>query len=238
MTTVTRFAQPRPAEPSLQRYTRFYVWQLPIRISHWVNALAVTVLFLTGLYIAGPLLTSTGEPWETFTMARVRQIHFAAAFIFIVFFLWRSLWLIIGNTYARSGFPYVWRASWWKDLFGQAWDYLRLDLGRPHAGHNSLAGFFYAIFVGLCLLQMLTGLALYSESDPGGFWSTTVGWVIPLLGGSMRTHMWHHMFAWCFLWFVIVHVYIVLLDTRQYRNGLIGSMIHGYKFRRLRPQER
>ena len=49
----------------------------------------------------------------------------------------------------------------------------------------------------------------------------------------MRTHAWHHLFAWGFLWFIILHVYIVILDSRQYRNGLIGSMIHGNKFRKV-----
>ena len=70
-----------------------------------------------------------------------------------------------------------------------------------------------------------------SESNSGGFWDGLVGWVIPLMGGSFRTHMWHHFFAWLFIVFAIVHVYIVILDSRQYRNGLIGSMITGMKFR-------
>ncbi len=171
-------------------------------------------------------------------MARVRQIHFAAAFIFIIFFLWRIVWFFVGSSYARSGFPCPWRWSWWRDLATQTWDYLRLSSGTPHAGHNALAGLSYTFLILLSWLQIFTGLALYSESNPGGFWSRLMGWVLPLLGGSMRTHTWHHLFAWCFLWFVIAHVYIVILDSRQYRNGLVGSMIHGYKFRRLRPGEK
>ncbi len=55
--------------------------------------------------------------------------------------------------------------------------------------------------------------------------------MLPLLGGSFRTHMWHHTFAWMFVWFAILHIYIVLVDSREYRNGLIGSMITGMKFK-------
>ena len=219
------------------RYERIDVWQLPIRLFHWINAIAILVLFLTGLYIATPILSTSAEPWESFLMARVRQIHFVAAFIFIIAFLWRIYWFWMGNRFARSGFPYVWKPSWWKDLARQLTDYVRLESGHPHLGHNALAGLSYMMLIGLCWLQIFLGLALYSESDPDGFWGRLVGWVIPLVGGSFRTHMWHHLFAWVFVWFAIVHVYIVILDSRMYRNGLIGSMITGAKFREERPRD-
>jgi Ni/Fe-hydrogenase 1 B-type cytochrome subunit len=229
---------PPGAEPLGPRFRRVYVWQLPIRIFHWVNAAAIVVLFWTGLYIAHPVLASNGEPYDHFVMARIRQIHFLAAYVFAINFMWRIYWFWFGNKYARSGFPYVWRWSWWKDLFNQAWDYLRLDFGTVHLGHNSLAGVAYTIFaIALGWAQMFTGFAMYGESNPGGFWDTLVGWVNPLLGGSFRTHMWHHLFAWIFLFFGIVHIYIVILDGRQYRNGLISSMIMGMKFQKVEEED-
>jgi Ni/Fe-hydrogenase 1 B-type cytochrome subunit len=213
------------------KYGRKYVWQWPIRISHWVNVAALTVLFLTGLYIANPLLAPTGEPYNNFVMGRVRQFHFASGLIFLISFVWRIYWFWMGNNYARSGFPFVWRRSWWRDLIRQTLDYLKLHRGHVHLGHNALAGLIYTVFViGLGWAQIFTGLALYSESNPGGFWDRLVGWVIPLLGGSFRVHMWHHLFAWGFLVFAILHVYVILFDSHQYRNGLVTSMIVGYKF--------
>ncbi len=215
-------------------FQRVYVWQLPVRIFHWVNALSITVLFVTGLYIAHPILSNSGEAYDNFVMARFRQVHFIAAYVFLVSFMWRIFWFWFGNKYARSGFPFVWRPSWWKDLARQTWAYLRADFGHPHMGHNALAGLAYTIFaIGLGWLQIFTGFALYSESNPGGFWDTLVGWVIPLLGGSFQTHMWHHLFAWGFVVFVITHIYIVLLDCRQYNNGLISSMIAGWKYKKV-----
>ena len=62
---------PAPTTPT--RYERIYVWQVPIRIFHWVNAAAIAVLFTTGLYIAHPVLTGLGEPYEVFVMARFRH---------------------------------------------------------------------------------------------------------------------------------------------------------------------
>ncbi len=216
------------------RYQRIYVWQWPIRAYHWLNMLCLMVLFTTGLCIAYPVFTSGGEAYDKFVMGRFRQVHFATAHIFFILYLWRTLWFFLGNEYARSGFPYFWRPSWWRGLFHQMYDYLRLECGKPHLGHNSLAGFAYTVFViGLGFLQILTGYAIYSQSDPDGSLASLVGWAIPLFGGSMRILMWHHLFAWGFIVFAILHIYIVTLDARQYRNGLIVSMITGMKFKEL-----
>ena len=212
-------------------FRRMYVWQWPIRIFHWINAICVTVLFSTGLYIASPILAPAGEPYTHFVMARVRMIHFVFAFLFATNFLWRIYWFWMGNNYARSGFPFVWRRQWWSDLFRQVGDYLRLKRGHVHLGHNALGGLSYTIFViALGWAQIFTGLALYSETVPNGFWGRVVGWVIPVLGGSFQTRMWHHLFAWGFVFFAILHVYIVFYDGQQYKNGLVTAIVSGEKF--------
>jgi Ni/Fe-hydrogenase 1 B-type cytochrome subunit len=176
-------------------YGRKCVWQLPVGLSHWINVLCLGVLFLTGEYIVHPQLSPSGEPWQHFLMGGARQLHFTFAFIFLVSFLWRVYWFWMGNNYTRSGFPFVWRRIWWEDLAAQARQYLRLDRGHVHLGHNALAG-----------------------------------WIIPLLGGSFRTHMWHHLFSWGFLVFAVIHVYIVIYDSSQYNNGILSSIVSGHKY--------
>ncbi len=212
-------------------FRREYVWEVPVRITHWVNAACLLALFLTGLYISHPILAPSGEAYRHFVMGRVRQIHFIAAMTFVVSFMLRIYWFWLGNNYSRSGFPFVWRASWWRDLFRQAADYLKLERGHVHLGHNSMGGLAYTLFVvALGWAQIFTGFALYSETNPSGFFGRVFGWVIPFLGGSFQTRMWHHTFAWGFVVFAILHVYIILYDSTQYGNGLITSIISGYKF--------
>jgi Ni/Fe-hydrogenase 1 B-type cytochrome subunit len=217
--------------PSEARFGQRYVWQLPVRISHWTNVLCIPVLFTTGLFIASPQFISSGEPWRDFLMGRFRQFHFLAGYLLLFSFLLRVYWFYMGNNYARSGFPFAWRKAWWLDLKEQSIQYLRLERGHVHLGHNALAGLAYTTFViFLGWFQIFTGLALYSETHPGGFWSRVVGWVLPLLGGSFQTRMWHHTVAWSFVAFVILHLYIVLYDSAQFRNGLITSIVTGIKF--------
>ena len=124
-----------------------------------------------------------------------------------------------------------WKKGWWRDLFAQTWDYLRLQRGHVHLGHNALGGLAYTFFIILGgWVMTFTGLAMYSESNPDGILNATFGWVLLLAGGSFQVHMWHQLVAWGFLFFSILHIYIVTYDGQQYKNGLVTSMVSGVKF--------
>jgi Ni/Fe-hydrogenase 1 B-type cytochrome subunit len=195
-----------------------------------VNAIAIFVLFATGLYIASPVLAPAGAAANHFVMGDVRLLHFAFGFALLIGVAIRFYWFFVGNNYARSGFPMFWKASWYKAIFQQMIAYTKLERGHVHIGHNSLAGASYAAFFAMCGFEGLTGMALYSESNPGGFWDKLTGWCLPMLGGSFRVHTWHHLVAWLIMVIVLFHIYIVLYDVSLYRDGLVDSIIAGPKF--------
>jgi|ERR1051326_2869164 Ni/Fe-hydrogenase 1 B-type cytochrome subunit len=221
MATIAHTTNIPPVNPTADPGWR-YVWELPVRLTHWVNAIAVAVLFATGLAITSP----PAFLW----MGKVRMLHFIFADILLVSSAIRIYWFFVGNNYARSGVPMFWKLSWYKAVFQQVLDYLHLERGHIHVGHNSLAGASYAAFFAMCGFEGVTGLALYGESNPGGFWDKLLGWTTPLLGGSFRVHMWHHLAAWLIIVFVLFHIYIVLYDVKLYKNGLVDSIIAGPKF--------
>jgi Ni/Fe-hydrogenase 1 B-type cytochrome subunit len=208
---------------------RKYVWEFPVRLMHWTYVIAIVVLFLTGMFIAWPIWAPEGEAANHFVMGRMRELHFAFGFALLVAIAIRVYWFFVGNNYARSGFPMFWRPSWYKAVIQQVIDYMHLERGHIHIGHNSLAGASYVGFFLMCLFEGVTGLALYSESNPGGFWDRMAGWCIPLLGGSFRVHMWHHLVAWLIAVFVLFHLYIVLYDMKLYKNNLVRSILFGTK---------
>ena len=78
-----------------------YVWELPVRITHWVNVLSILVLSLTGYYISNPFFGTTGIAANEYLMGTIRFIHFAVAFVFAVSVLFRIYWAFVGNRYAR-----------------------------------------------------------------------------------------------------------------------------------------
>ncbi len=66
-----------------------YVWEFPVRLTHWLNVLAIIVLSFTGFYIGNPFIQP--PPGEAFLMATIRFIHFVAAYVFTLSCLLRSL---------------------------------------------------------------------------------------------------------------------------------------------------
>lgn len=207
------------------------VWEAPVRIAHWMMAISIVGLLLTGFYIAWPIAFTQGEAFDSFLMGRFRQIHFAFGYVFLFGFLLRFYWFFRGNNYARSGFPFFWRKEWWHQIFEQAWEYATLRFDSRYVGHNKLGGLSYILGVAfLGAAEILTGFAMYGESNPGGFWDRMVGWITPMVGGSYGLHHWHHLFAWGLLLFAAVHIYIVIVDSIFMDNGLLNSIFTGRKY--------
>src|SRR5438270_1954092 len=140
--------------PPVER--RKYVWEFPVRLTHWVNAIAIAVLFLTGLFIAAPSMTPAGEASNHFVMGRMRELHFIFGFALLIAIAIRVYWFFVGNNYARSGFPMFWKLSWYKAVIQQVIDYTHLERGNIHIGHNSLAGASYVGFFAICAFEGVT----------------------------------------------------------------------------------
>lgn len=86
-----------PKVLDVQRLRRVYVWELPVRFYHWLNALVMVALVATGFYIADPLaLQSQQEATGKFTMGWIRYIHFGSAYLFFFNFLARIYWGLRG----------------------------------------------------------------------------------------------------------------------------------------------
>src|SRR5437899_3113990 len=78
-----------------------YVWELPVRITHWVNVLSILVLSLTGYYISNPFFGTRGVATNEYLMGTIRFTHFVVAFVFTASVLFRLYWAFAGNRYAR-----------------------------------------------------------------------------------------------------------------------------------------
>lgn len=215
------------------RVTAVYVYEAPVRLWHWTNALAICVLAVTGYLIGSPLPTMTGEASQHYVMGTIRFLHFSAAYVFAVGFLFRIYWAFVGNHHARQLFYFpFWRRAYWAGLLEEARWYLFLEAKpKKYVGHNPLAQFamFWAITIG-SLFMIVTGFALYSEGAGRGSWEDTLfGWVIPLLGGSLDVHTWHHLGMWVIVLFVMVHVYAAVREDIMSRQSIVSTMVSGVR---------
>ena len=210
---------------------RVYVWQWPVRMTHWTTAYAIVFLAATGFYMGHPFISVSGPAEQHFVMGWARTIHFYAAIAFALSVLSRILWMFMGNRYA----------SWDKFIpvdrrrLRGLWDSLRyylFGLRQPpgFVGHNPLAGFTY-VFVFLVFLMMITtGLALYTVSAPVGSPFRVFSFLLPLWGGAQTARWVHHVGMWLILGFVVHHVYSAVLMSQVEARGTVESMASGYKF--------
>lgn len=227
--------------PSTQPVTfqRVYVWELPVRVYHWLNALCVVVLCVTGFLIGHPVAISySTEAYQQYWFGTVRFLHFVAAFLFFFNFLFRIYWGFVGNSYARwTNFIPLRRAQ--VEEMGEV---LKVDVlqtrlrGFISIGHNALAGFIYFLSFLAFLFQSITGFALYSGMSKSML-PRLFAWVVPLMGGDFAVRQWHHIFMWFFVLFALVHVYLVFYHDYVEGRGTTSSMVGGWKFERQKPRD-
>ena len=211
---------------------RVYVWEIPVRFYHWLNALAILVLCATGYLIGSPVAIQQGrEAWASYWFGTVRFIHFVAAFIFFFNFVFRIYWGFVGNRYAGWKNFIIYRIAQLKEIKSVlAVDILQAD-NKPieTIGHNALAGFTYFLTFLAFLFQTLTGFALYAPMSHSWF-PKLFTWITAWLGGDFAVRQWHHAFMWFFILFAMVHVYLVFYHDYVEGRGEISSMGGGWKF--------
>jgi Ni/Fe-hydrogenase 1 B-type cytochrome subunit len=207
---------------------RVYVWEFPVRLTHWVNFLSILLLSFTGYYIGNPFIHAISE--TEYIMGWMRFLHFVSAYAFTVSFFIRIYWLIAGNEYAswRSYNPFSIQKI--KELIELSKYYLFLRKEPPHIspGHSACGIYAYLGLFIIFIIQILTGFALYSQSHVGGLWKVLGGWVL-LITGEGYIRLIHHIIMWLILVFAIGHVYIGWFLDRQERNGLMSSIFSGFK---------
>jgi len=211
---------------------KLYVWQLPVRLYHWVNAIVIVALASTGYLIGSPpAIQSASEASFGYWFGTVRFIHFVAAFVFFFNFLFRIYWGFVSNRFAKWDQFIPYKPSQWKEIF----HVLCLDIlqicTKPikSMGHNALAGFTYFLTFLAFLFQAATGFGMYSAMSDS--WLPNLfAWIVPLMGGDFAVRQWHHAMMWFFIIFSMIHVYLVFYHDYVEGRGTISSMAGGWKF--------
>jgi Ni/Fe-hydrogenase 1 B-type cytochrome subunit len=219
------------SDASASDIVRVYVWEAPVRIAHWLIALSIVVLSVTGYYIGRPFIIAPGPAEQSFVMGWMKVIHTYTAFVFIAAVLARIVWMFTGNKYAHwdkfiPAHPSRRRGFWPTIRF-----YLFAMRKPPgFVGHNPVAGATYTLVFGLYFLALLTGLMLRGAGSPPHSllrWFTSLS---PLIGGLYIARWVHHAVMWLLLGFAVHHVYSAILMSTVEANATVESIFSGYKF--------
>lgn len=206
-----------------------YVWEGPIRITHWVTVCSILVLVLTGLYIHYPFIRP--NPVDTpYMMGRFRYVHYSAGLIFTTSILVRFWWAFVGNKYAHirtfyNPFNKEDRAF----IISYVKYYCFMEKKPKHVlTHNPMAQYAYIGIFLVFIFQIFSGLALWSQNDPNGALYGTFGFMF-----SIASNQWlrliHYFVVFVIGVFLIAHIYAAVLVDFRTQAGDISSIFSGWK---------
>lgn len=213
---------------------------LTVRVAHWINAIALVLLLMSGLQIfnahpslywgqssytgAGPIfelangfpswLTIPGVQW----LAMGRRWHFFFAWVLVINGVAYLAYSIASRHVSRDLIP---TKSDWRSIGRSIVDHLHLrhPQGEAATRYNVLQRLSYiAVIFVLLPLMVLTGWSMSPRLD-----SVWPGW-IDIFGGRQSARTLHFVVAWLLVLFLFIHVFEVIV-TGFWNN--LRSMITG-----------
>lgn len=207
---------------------KVYVWEIPVRATHWINFLCVLTLSFTGLYIGDPFIHATSS--KQFIMGWIRFIHFTAAYTLLMNNIVRLYWAFAGNKYTSIANLFPFSPKKLGDLAEDIKTYLFIgDREKCSVGHTALGGLSYLVLMTAFAFMIISGFAMYSVTHTGAIWILLGGWLL----GSMdlqTIRLYHHLLMYGILVYAMVHVYIVWFTSSKECNSTMTSMFTGNKF--------
>jgi|GEM_PF-51774 len=237
------------ATPAPEPHRKRHHWI--VRATHWVNAVALTIMVGSGLRIfnAYPMFARKGEtfccwPWEgtaipawlTFGgwLSGARNWHFA------------MMWVLAVNGAIYLAF--IWLHGEWRDLAPRrgdvrdAWQMIRFYLfirkTHPHQGkHNALQKGVYFALPWLGVLAVLTGLAIWKPVQ--------LAPLTGLFGGYVWARYWHFLVMLALVLLGAGHVFMVFavdpaslvsMITGRYDESRSPEALNARPFLRGRPK--
>jgi thiosulfate reductase cytochrome b subunit len=205
----------------------FYRHSLPVRLTHWINALCLLVLVTSGLQIlnAHPALywgetSPFDHPWLVFgggygfphwitlppwqDLAAGRRWHFFFAWLFVLNGLAYVVYAIASGRVRRVLLP---SRAQLQHIGGSLADHLRLRFPHGEAArqYNVLQKLSYLIVLfGLLPLMVISGLAMSPAMD------TRFHLLTELFGGRQSARTVHFLSASALVVFFVIHIAAIL----------------------------
>ncbi|GGP57865.1 Ni/Fe-hydrogenase, b-type cytochrome subunit [Shewanella saliphila] len=211
-------------------HNRKLIFTPAIRIFHWLRALAILVLVITGFYISWPFLVAP-ESSDVLVQGWIRFAHIVFGFLLTSITLVRFyLFFFSRNNIERKSFKDVMSVnSWIVQLKSYFW------MGNLHkAGvYGPLQFMTYVAISFVALIVCITGLVLYANVyhlGVGGLLGGVSDWLTALCGGLANLRTFHHYLTWAFIIFVVIHVYMAVWSGIRFKHNSVDSIVSGYDY--------
>jgi len=216
-----------------------FVYSSSNRILHWIRALVITGLIITGFYIADPFLSSKGSS-DKLLFAEWAQWHYIFGFILISGGLLRIYLFFFGRD-SKGELRSL------KDVFSLRSWIIQLKsyffIGELHKKgiYGPLQFITYFGITVLVIVASVTGLILYVHVyhlGVGSFLYEPMRAIEAWMGGLANVRLIHHITMWGYLIFIPIHIYLVIWSAIRFKHGALDVMFTGYDYHLKKEQER
>jgi cytochrome b len=182
------------------------VWDLPLRLFHWLIVLGICASWLTAEL-----------EWM--------EIHFWCGYVMIALLAFRIVWGFIGPRHARFSTFFPGPASLWR--YTKA---LATGKAVQSIGHNPLGSLMVVLM--LALLGLQAGTGLFTTDDV--IWSGPYNPAVSEKTAKLLTRLHHANFDWI-LMAVSVHILAIAFYAFIKKHNLVGPMFTGKKLAAVVP---
>jgi cytochrome b len=201
---------------------RRLVWDLPLRLFHWLLLLCITGLYLTGHADADWLQWLTGRFDVTWM-----EWHFRFGYTVIGLLLFRILWGFVGPKHARFAQFLPSPAT----LIAYVKTIAQRD-SKPSIGHNPVGALMVLVLLVVVGVQAGSGLFTSDDIVWAGPFFPAVSAAFSTAAGSL-----HHSNFKLLQWLIVAHVAAIVFYAVWKRQRLVPPMVHGLKSADLVPAD-
>ena len=215
-----------------------FVYSSGNRILHWIRALVITGLIITGFYIADPFLSPEGST-DKLLYAQWTKWHLIMGFILIASGILRIYLFFFGKD--KEG-----ELRSLKDVFSiKSWitqlkSYFFIGELKKKGLYGPLQFLTYTGIMLLLIIVSITGLVLYVHvyhQGLGGLLYEPMRTVEAWMGGLATVRYIHHIAVWGFLIFIPIHIYLVIWSAIRFKHAALDVMFTGYDYHLKKEKE-
>ena len=224
---------------------QIFVWSRNIRLFHWINVIAITLLICIGTLILNAKLFGVSTDGKIL----LKTIHVIVGYVFAINLLFRLLLGFIGKSYEKWGKMLPFNKGFSQELID-----FKEHKKATYKGHNPAGKLMVFVLLSLMLIQMISGLVIAGTDiyyPPfGGYFvesiaidKQNIAAIKPYskvnvdesaykkMRNIRKPFITAHVYAfYCLLFFIPLHIIGVIVAERREKTALVSAMITGYKY--------
>jgi len=238
----------------VDKFQQYKVWDLPVRLFHWINFTAVISLIFVGL-----IMMYKKELGISSIDAKIalKELHIIIGYVFAVNLLVRVIWGFIGNQYAR--WSYILPGKGFKQEVTDYKAFIKKGEPQQFIGHNPMGRLAITFIVLLLITLAMSGLIragtdIYyppfgsyvidyiAEPDvnpetiipynPTGVNETKAKELKAFKGPYGKIHKYA---AYTLMFMILLHIFFVVMTEVREGGGIVSAMFTGKKVLKKKP---